>query len=378
MKLSRRIVLQAAVENEYGVDPGSGYQAILLRAGSEITPAGEYTERDVLRDTLSPQGGVVTAKQYELSLPVELRGGGLNAGVIVPPEVDPLLRASCLRREDAVVLELSGVVGKFAEGDELKGPGNVTVGIVVDHADGKLFVRAVESDPAEGDTVAQGGASATVDAVHDALCYRPVSQSQDWESVTLRYYLDGIRHVGAGIRGSVAFQGSVRQIPTLTFQCQGLFSPPTDESNPAATYSQVVPAPVMGARVQLGDLDMSLMAITELSLDQGNEVSAREDVQAPDAIRGFGVTARNPQVGLNPEVVPLADYNPIEDWSKATRRKVYWDIGHTDGERCRMIMPRVQVSSPSYQDRNGTAAYQLTGTPIGSDAGDDEFYIIFY
>lgn len=381
MKLTRRTTVLAATEATPGVDPGTGYQAILTREGTQINVQGEVVTRDALRDTLSPRGHVIGLKQVDLTIPVELRAGGLNAGLLQAPEVDPLLLACALQQSAGSVITLTGVSGTFVLGETVtNATAEEAVGTVIDQAGNTLYVHALQNAPAEGDSLtgAISGASATVDSVADALVYRPVSDPQAMQTAAVRYYLDGIRHLVLGARGTLSMNLQVGQIPELTFTVTGLYAGPIDDVPGAVSYSTVTPHPVFGAQVQLGDTDLSGISINAISFDLANTVTPDDDVQAETGRRGFDITARDPNGSIDPSVVKLADFNPWADWESATPRKIACAIGKKDGERIRFVAPRGIYREPSYQDRNGRAAYSLTFGATGSDAGDDEVFLIVW
>lgn len=380
MKLMRRVVVEVAAESVYGTDPATGYQVLLTRSGTQITPAGDLIQRDTLRDTLTPRGHVIGMKQVDLQIPVELRGAGTTAGALNDPEVNYLLLACGLRKSSGSVITLTSVTGTFAIGETVINTTalDVAVGTVADFDSNTLYLRDVTNVPAVGNSLTgnTSAATGTVSAERDALVYRRQSDPDLMGSATLRYFMDGIRHVVPGSRGTFGININVGQIPELVFTMTGLYSAPTDASAGTASYSSVVPKPAFGAGVVMGATDLSAVAISALAFNFANTISPRDDVKSDQGRLGFQITDCDPNGSIDPEVSTLAVFDPWADWAAASERKVSVQIGDTDGERVRLVSPKaIFRDPPSYNDRNGIAAYAL-GFGMTGDS-DDELYVIY-
>lgn len=86
--LTRKSVIQVALETTAGTDPASGFSTLLTW---DIEPSinGEVLKREILRDTLSPISHVVGLKDIGVTFNSELKSGG-GAGTV--PEMDLLLQ----------------------------------------------------------------------------------------------------------------------------------------------------------------------------------------------------------------------------------------------------------------------------------------------
>lgn len=87
--LTRRTVIEVALETNYGTDPATGFSPVLAW---DVEPdiRGEVLERPILRDTLSPISHVIGMKDIALNFKTELKTGGGNGGTV--PEMGNLLQ----------------------------------------------------------------------------------------------------------------------------------------------------------------------------------------------------------------------------------------------------------------------------------------------
>lgn len=380
MKLTRRTVVQAVAEATYGTDPGSGYVGLLTKTGSEVKVGGETITRETLRNTLSPRGHVVGSKQTELTLPLEFRGAGdAGAGALNTPEIDVLLKACSMARETGLVIIMSGVAGSFEIGETVTNDTQANaVGTVADIDGTTLFIRALTNAPTDTDAISgdTSGATATVVSSSAAYVYRPDSPDlENMGSVTIHYYVDGIRHVTKAARGSFSIDMTVGQIPSINFSISGTYGQPTDATNPSPSYLSLVPSPVVGASLKIGSLDMTLVTVNALTFDIANDVQPRDDIQAPDGRVGYVVTGRDPKGSIDPEVSSIANFDPYSDWSGGALVPISAGIGDTFGNRVRVVMPATQYTELPYGERNGIATYALGYRATGTD---DEMMIIYW
>ena len=379
MKLTRRTVVQAVAESVYGTDPGTGYTGLLARTGTQIQVQGDQITRDTLRDTLSPRGHVIGLKGQTITLPLELRGAGMTGSTLNVPELDALLKACSMAREDGGVIAVDNVSGTFVRGETLTNTTDSnTVGTIADIDGTTIYVRDLGTMPADNDSLSGGTSSATADVNGtpvNAYVYRPDSPNPDSAgSATVQYFVDGIRHVCVGARGTFTMNLEVGQIPQISFTLSTLYAAPTDVTNATPTYLSLVPSPVLGASLTIGSLDVSTVAVNAATFDLGNTVTSRDDIQAAAGRKGYIITGRAPTGSIDPEATTLANFNPYTDWEAANSVAMAVGIGSAAGSRVRIIMPATQYTELPYGDRNGIVTYQL-----GFQAtGDDDEVLLFF
>jgi hypothetical protein len=381
-KLIRKRFVDVAPEGAeaYGVDPAAGRVALLPYSDMALTVEGNTVVRDILRDTLSPRGHVITDRRQSLTLPLELRGAGLTSTTLNVPEIDGLLKACAMQRSAGARLVVGTVAGTFVRGETVN---NTTatnaVGVVADFdaVNGLLWIRDLTNMPADTNALlgATSAATAVTTSSNTAYVYRPDSpEPGDQASVFLRYDLDGNLHTIPGARGTFSVSLTKGEIPRINFTLSGLWAEPTDDGPITGTALALQPAPALGAQLILGDLDMSDIAVQSLQIDLANDVQPREDIQAADGFHSMIVVGRDPTGSIDPEVADMADFDPFTDWSAGTLIPIAAGIGSARGSRVRIVMPATQYTQLPYAERNGIATYQIGFRAVGDD---DEMMVIY-
>ncbi|SDB04006.1 hypothetical protein SAMN05660653_00186 [Desulfonatronum thiosulfatophilum] len=393
-KLTRRTVVLAALESSYA-DPATAITAangLLCNMAPEISAEGERIERDPVRDTLSPIGHVIGAKQVPINLTVEAKGGGVVASAVAAPEYEQFLLSCGLVREDLARLTLDGssagfLVGEIVKKDLAEVEGRIlqiipeVSGTGDDARPAELIVLQLSGQFADTDTFK--GLTSDTSGILDgnpgtAIGYRPESSPALHKSTLVYFFRDGILHKCPGWRGTLSLNIQSGQIPSINFQGRGLWSDPADETMPTPAMLDLVPptARALGARIA-GHTPV----FQGLSLELRNEITPRRDLNAPEGIIGFNITNRNPGGSIDPEVSALAGFNPWEAWKTATPGLLHATIGHEMGNRIGLYVPKALYDSVSYGDRDGTVTYDLPFTAraddLGLGGGDDEFWMIY-
>lgn len=312
-KLTRRRVVLAKIETEYGTDaePLPASNALICNTSSSISISGDEVERDYVRDVLSPIGSVVTTKTVSFTLQTELKGGGTEATDILPPEYEPLL-LSC---------------GMQKTGDASTG-----------------------------------------------WIYQPVSDPADHDSCTIYYYEDGLLHKAVGCRGTFSLNAAVSALGTIEFSMTGLWVNPVDQALPAPTIADIVPPVVASMGLTVGGYTP---VCTALSIDLGVSTSQRKDVNADAGITGIEIQSRRPTGSLDPETPALSEFNPWAAWAGATKAAISATIGSDSGNQIEISIPKAQYGAPSYGDRDGILTYSLPFTATIDSAGDDEIVLTY-
>lgn len=195
--LTRKTVILAKIEAEYGTDPvpTAAANAILVKDVS-LRPIGPAVTRDFYRSVLSPLEFVRGIKGYELSFVTELKGTG-------------------------------------------------TIG-------------ALPSFGWEGPLARACGMAESVDA-GVKIEWDPVSTG--FESCTIYVYMDGIFHKLTGCRGSFVIRGTVGEYMEIAWTFQGLWNAPADASPSAQTFSSVTPPRLLSATLTLNSVSLTATAV---------------------------------------------------------------------------------------------------------------------
>lgn len=192
-------------------------------------------------------------------------------------------------------------------------------------------------------------------------------------SVTIYWYEDGALHKMTGCRGTVSMAASNNAIGKLTFTMSGLYVAPGDVSLITPTLSAVVPPICTELGITIGAYTP---VATSLSLDLGNTVTKRPDINAAEGIAGFIITDRTVSGSVDPEADTFANFNPWLAWKSGTTAALSATIGATAGNICSVSCPVIQYKAPSYGDREGIRTYDLPFV-ARDNSGEEELTLAF-
>lgn len=374
-KFINRHLISIAPETTPGVDPGTGYVLIPFNSGASTKIEGDKIELDIINSAFTKIGHAVVGKRYKFSGEINFIPGGVDqVGNIIPPDCDPLLKASGLTREILFVISSENLSGTFQLGEMLQ-VGLSDVGILysidISGTDAKLWILKDSGAPVLniGDTLTGVDSSATTDIKTDAdsiiegLIYLPDSNKESHGSVTIIDNIDGTRKIATYCRGNIKFTFKVADTLRLSFEFTGIYHVPTTESLIDANFSENEPIICNPSLLGIGDLDTSIVAIEMLELDLGNEVSPINDIKADDAITAVFITDRNSTGSVNPTTVALSDWNPWQIWQQHQRQKIYISVGNGGvGNRLRLEIPQAQFDVPD--DSGERNKVQVTNIPF--------------
>ncbi len=376
MKLSRRSVVLAKTEATYGVDPTpNAADGILVNEGVNIQPSANVIERNNLRDSLSPQGYVVGAKELAFDVTCELKGGGLSGSTPNAPEYEPFLLACGMKKTVAVEIA-AAAIGDLVPGETVTGGTSSATGTLLAVLPSGLLVEAVAGTFENGETVTGGTSAETATATADPIevfDYTPVSDPDEMGSCTIYFFKDGILHISTGCRGSWEINCPVGEIPTIKFTMRGLWVDPSDQATPTPECVDIAPPVVVGMGLSVGTFAPVVAALT---LAVNNELVQRKDVNAPEGVIGIAIKARKPSGSLDPEVDTLANFNPWEKWKDAVSSALAATLGKEAGNRIEIYIPKATFGDMQYGDRDGIATYEINYGCV-ADVSDDELRLIY-
>jgi len=304
MFLTNQKIVLAKKETEYGVDPSPTVGANAIQAINPIVNyPSEPLERLIARQTLSPVQNVMGKIYAEMTFSVELKGSGSK-----------------------------GVAGQLS---------------------------ALLQACAYAETVSAGS----------SVIYSPASSPI--ESVTLYMYEYAVSgsaklHKLLGAKGDWNLSISAGNIPMINFTFQGIYSAPTDVVNPSdPTYESSIPSIVESANFTLDGVT-SLIA-QEISLEIGNEIVRRDDVNSEQGIKSIEIIGRKPAGSMNPESVSVASYDFHTDLENATTVALSIVIGSSAGNKITITAPNVMIDTISMADRNGFISNDIPFKLSGDD-----------
>lgn len=195
--------------------------------------------------------------------------------------------------------------------------------------------------------------------------------SANEESGTLYYNMDGHLWKLLGARGNVKPMLQPGKFPYLEFEIQGLRVAPAADALPTVDISAFkTPVPVNDSNTSTLTLDSYACTMSDLSLDQGNDVTYRnvvgeESIQIVDRAPSGSITIDEPPIATK-DFYAIAEAHTLVAFQMVH--------GQTAGNIVQVDMPKVQLMKPKITDVNGIASLQM-GMNIIPNAGDDEMVL---
>lgn len=228
---------------------------------------------------------------------------------------------------------------------------------------------AAGTAPKYGPLLQACGFSETITA-STKVDYAPITTNQ--KTVTIHCYLDGIRHVMLGCKGSVAFALSARGIPVMRYSFTGYTATVTDTANPTGSDFSGFIAPLAINKQNTPTFTLHSVAVkaTEFNIDMANQVDYRNYIGSED----ITFTNRAPTGSVTFEYDPIATKNWFTTVSAGTLAPLSLVHGTTAGNIVQIDAPKVQVTSPAISDDNGLAFLSLN-LALQPNTGNDEILI---
>lgn len=369
--LMRKAVVLCKEESVYGQDPTPGAVNGLLVSPPEPGFSGDRVKRNFVRSTLSPAGDVVGIKRQTLRFSTELKGGNDPEDPAKETHFDCLLKSCAMKPFVVLRLPISSPSGTFAVGEIITGGTSSAYGTLVRATDTVLELRDVDGTFEAAETVTGGTSTETATVGNDPMDdetreYRPTSALADMKSSTIYYYADAIRHKLLGCEGNLVMNFPVGEYPTLEFNMTAMWKDPTDNSpDPDLVFEEHLPPRCLLANLKIGDY--TPIAVNAISMDLGNQVAERKDINSEEGLTGLFIPTRDPSGSIDPEVDTLANFDPFAVWKAGTKVPISWKIGSDLGNRAAVYVPAAQIGDISYQDRDGIRVYSLPIRPTGTD-----------
>lgn len=201
--------------------------------------------------------------------------------------------------------------------------------------------------------------------------YAPVSSG--FESITMDFRADGVRHIITGARGTVKLSLETGAIPKLEFELMGVYNAPTDTALPSVTYSnQADPVAVNSENTTTTSIHGYAACVQSLELDVANDVVFR---QLAGCSRQIMLTNRKPEGKVVIETPTLASKNYFTAVSSQTLGGVSLTHGTAAGNIVQLTAQSCNLGSPAYGDSDGVMTLELPFYP-NPVSGNDELEIL--
>ena len=203
------------------------------------------------------------------------------------------------------------------------------------------------------------------------VAYTPVSD--DFEMLTLHYYLDGLFHKITDARGTVSFDISAKGIPFMRFRFMGVYHPITDKAAPTDVDFSAFQTPlgVNKKNTPQWNLGGYSGCLQSLNLDLANSLVWRSLISC----EGAEITDRQPTGQITLELPKIADLN----WPEMVRNAVQQSLSITHGTQSGNIVtlsaPGAQLSEPSYSEADNVAMLGMNMS-LQPGQGNDDIKIV--
>lgn len=208
-----------------------------------------------------------------------------------------------------------------------------------------------------------------------SVTYAP--ESSNFDSVTLYFFQDGIRHIVKGARGTFTLNGTVGAIPTIAFEMTGIYTAPNDEASapPVPTYgAQATPLIFKNGNTTSFSAFNYAAALQSIDLNISNEIIYRELVGGTKEVL---ITDRKPSGTLQIEAVALATKDYFTTSTGSTLGSITFQHGTATGNRVTLLMSQADLADASYTDMDGITMLNLPYVATPTAAGNDEFSLAF-
>jgi len=381
----RNAVVLAKIETTEGVDasPTGGSNAILVSDMSLEPLAGSEVSLSYIKQAFGASPSIRVEDYTTCSFTIDVAGSGA-AGTA--PAWGPLLRACGF----AQTLTASAVTGTASAGAS----SSITLasGATDDMYVGATISITGGTGSGQSRVITNYVASTKVATVHKAwdtapgatsvysisanATYTPVSSG--FETLTIYYNVNGVRHKLTGAKGSVSFTMSANERPAMKFSFTGVFNTVVDASEATANFSAFqVPPPITSTNTiasiagKLTDGSASGVQLQSWSLDMANAVKHRQLVGSAGVI----LTDRAPAGSVSLEATTVA----FKDWFEYVRTSstdpMFIENGTVAGNIVNIYAPKLQLTAPTYADSDGITMFNANTLAL-PDVGNDEVRIV--
>lgn len=226
--------------------------------------------------------------------------------------------------------------------------------------------------PAYGPLLRSCGLSETV-AAGTSVTYAP--ESSGFESATIYYHQDGIRHKVTGCRGSFELSGEVGGIPVISFSMTGIYNAPTDETLPTPTYSNQA-TPLLfkqGNTTSFSAFGFSGV-MQSYNFNIANSVVYRELVGGSKEIL---VVDRAPSgtVVIEAPTITAKDFFTVA--TGTSTGSITFQHGSTGGNIVTMTTAQSDLGNLTYSDQDGIQMLNMPFIAVPTNSGNDELSLSY-
>lgn len=217
----------------------------------------------------------------------------------------------------------------------------------------------IDSAPEYGEALKACGLEETSTA-STSVTYTPISVfdgagGNPGPAYSATALVNGVAYAIKGAFGNAVFNLAVGEPGIIAVTLQGGYVAVADDALESPTYETTVPVPFMGGTFasNFGGA-YSDKAVSEMSLDLGNRLAMRQDVNETYGIAGARITGRKSTGSFAPEMVLVATHDYFGTWAAGTSGTLDTGvIGGTSGNRWRLQVGRCICRPPERTENDG-------------------------
>lgn len=200
--------------------------------------------------------------------------------------------------------------------------------------------------------------------------YTPASASVP--SVTLGLHKDGKLYKLWGARGNCSLVAEKGKPVRLEFDFLGADFSITDASLlGSVTYNTTLPPAFLSASLTV---DSYAATLSRLSIDFGNTLHLRPDVNTASGHKSCVITDRRPMMSFDPEEVLVATEDYFGNWRGGGTMAFTTTIGSAAGNTHALTAPALQYHDVKKSSREGQTALEIQAL-MALSSGDDEWQL---
>jgi len=202
--------------------------------------------------------------------------------------------------------------------------------------------------------------------------YTPESVAADQKTCTIYLYEDGMLKVLSGCAGTFTLDGEAGQVGVINFDMSGVWTDVTYDGLPQTSPNATLAPRFVSAAMAI-DVTYSPF-VGRFSLNMGNNVSPREDVNSPGGVLHYVVADRSPVISLDMEAAVSPAHDPFALWLAGTPAAFTCRFGAETGNAVAINAPAIQYREIAEGDRGGKLVSNVQAVCC-YDEGDDDVEI---
>jgi hypothetical protein len=191
------------------------------------------------------------------------------------------------------------------------------------------------------------------------------------KTATIYVWLDGTLVKLVSGMGTAKINLTAGDIGKVEFDFKGLYLTPEDVSQPTNIPTAPLPPVVKASGLSIGGFSPVAQSV---SLDFGNDVKLRENLNAPDGYSFAYIAGRNPTGSIDPDAFSREAHDIWAKLEAGSTEPLDLTVGETAGNKIQITCPAIQYTGAEFGDRDGLLTMPLNFKCTGSP----EIEIIFY